>query len=125
MLHFTPSRTVLPLALVAAVAATFLQGAAFASPAMAPTHRTITIPVKGLDLARSKDVARLDMRIKAAAHIVCKPEDARNLRAYASRADCEKSAIADATGKRDGLVAQAQDQAIRIAATPKADPATN
>ena len=125
MLHFTQSRAVLPLALIAAVAATFLQGAAFASPAPAATHRTLSIPVNGLDLSRSQDVAKLTLHIQSAARTVCKPEDARNLKAQIGRSDCENQAIGMAVGQRDTLVAQAQDRAVRMAAAGETAPSTN
>jgi len=125
MLHFTRSPAILPLALIAAVAAICLQGAAFAQVPMQPTHRTMELKLNGLDLSSPSDLALLTSRIRIAASTVCKPEDFRDHRAFADRAACQKAAIGAATAQRDGLVAQAQERATRMAANREATPATN
>jgi UrcA family protein len=113
----------MPMALLAAVAMTCLQGAAFAGVPMQPTHRTVQVSAKGLNLANPADLARLNQRIGAAAADACKPEDFRDLRAVADRPACVKAAIASANAKRDVLVARAQ--AEQLAARINPEPATN
>ena len=117
------SRTFMPLALIAAVAMTCLQGAAFAAEVpMQPVQKTVAIPVAGLNLASPEAQANVDAQIRRAARAVCGLDNYRDLRALAERPACEKAAIASATAKRDVLVARAQaDQlagrASRIAVT--------
>lgn len=113
MTHFTfsRSRTLMPMALLAAVAMTCLQGAAFAGAApMEAAPRTIEVTTAGLNLARSADVAVLDARIKRAARTVCEPADWRSLKQAAASARCEKVAISGAQAQRDVLVARAETQ---------------
>lgn len=125
MLHFTKSRAILPLALIAAVAATLFQGAAFAGTPMEPNGRNILVSVKGLDLANPRDVAVLNARLKSAARSVCSTPDIRGLSALAQRSACEELALATAGKKRDTLIAEAQGQSVRTAAVVSQAPAIN
>jgi UrcA family protein len=121
---FAPTRTFMPLALLAAVAVTCLQGAAFAGAVpMEPTQRTVSVPVAGLNLASPEAQANLDATLKRAARQVCAPADYRDLRAVADRAACEKTALATAKARRDVLVARAQ--AEQMASRVSLVPATN
>lgn len=116
---FSTTRTFMPLALLAAVAMTCLQGAAFAGTVpMDATHRTVQVPIGELNLANPAGVAKLDARLRAAARQVCAPEDSRDLRAIADRASCERAAIARATAKRDVLVARAQAEQLASRGQP-------
>lgn len=119
-----PGRTFMPLALLAAVAMTLLQGAAFAtSVPMESNARTVQVPVSGLNLANPADVAQLDKRIRSAARTVCAPVDYRDLRAASDRPACEATAIGRASSRRDVLVARAQSE--QLAARNQPVPATN
>lgn len=121
---FTATRTFMPLALLAAVVVTCLQGAAFAGGVpMEPTTRTVSVPVGGLNLASPEAQDRLDATLRRAARQVCAPQDYRDLRAVADRAACEKAAFATARARRDVLVAQAQ--AGQLASRVTVEPATN
>lgn len=116
---FSSTRTFMPLALLAAVAMTCLQGAAFAGTVpMDATHRTVQVPIGELNLASPAGVARLDARLRAAARQVCAPQDSRDMRAIADRASCEREALARATAKRDVLVARAQAEQLAARAQP-------
>jgi UrcA family protein len=118
---FSSTRTFMPLALLAAVAITCLQGAAFAAEVpMESTYRTVKVPVGGLNLASPADVEQLDARLRAAAKRVCAPENNRDLRALADRAPCERTAIERATVKRDVLVARAQAEQLASRSQPAA-----
>jgi len=125
MLHFTPSRTFLPLALIAAVAVTLVQGVAFAATPMEPNGRKTLVSVKGLDLTSPRDVAILDARLKSAARSVCSTTDMRSLSALAQRTACEEKAMAVAGKRRDTLIADAQGQSVRTAAVAPQAPTTN
>jgi UrcA family protein len=120
---FRPSARFAPLAFLAAVAMTCLQGAAFAGTPIVPTGRTADVSVADLRLADPADVARLDQRIARAAERVCRPDDSRDLRAVAGRAACKRAAIAAATERRDVLVAAARsgELAGRTPARPGVD----
>lgn len=121
---FSTTRTFMPLALLAAVAMTCLQGAAFAGGVpMEATPRTAQVPLSGLNLSNPADVEQLDARIRTAAQTVCAPADYRDLRAMSDRPACEATAIKRATAKRDVLVARAQ--AEQLAARSQPAPATN
>lgn len=110
---FSSTRTFMPLALIAAVAMTCLQGAAFAGTVpMEATHRTVQVPIGELNLANPDGVAKLDARLRAAAKQVCAPEDYRDLKAVANRAACERTALNRAQAKRDVLVARAQAEQL-------------
>lgn len=114
------SRTLMPLALLAAVAMTCLQGAAFAGAVpMVANGRTITIDTSDLNLANPAVVAGLNEQIKRAARTVCQPDDFRDLEAMANRAACQRTAISNAHAKRDVLVARAEAEqlALRDAST--------
>lgn len=116
---YSSTRTFMPLALLAAVAMTCLQGAAFAGTVpMEATNRTIEVDVSGLNLANPAVVAKLDERLRAAARRVCAPSDYRDLRAMADRAACEKTAYSRAMAKRDVLVARAQAEQLASRAAP-------
>jgi UrcA family protein len=116
---FSSTRTFMPLALLAAVAMTCLQGAAFAGAVpMEATHRTVEVPVGALNLANPAGAAVLDTRLRAAARQVCAPEDHRDLRAIADRAACERTALSRAQAKRDVLVARAQAEQLASRAQP-------
>jgi UrcA family protein len=118
------SRTLMPLALLAAVAMTCLQGAAFAGAVpMVANGRTVTIDTSDLNLANPAVVAGLNDQIKRAARTVCTPDDYRDLEAMANRAACERTAVNKAHAKRDVLVARAQAEQLaqREAATPTAN----
>jgi|SRR5512146_581503 UrcA family protein len=118
---FSRTRTFMPLALLAAVAMTCLQGAAFAGTVpMEATHRTVQVPIGELNLANPDGVAKLDARLRAAAKKVCAPEDYRDLRAVADRSSCERTALQRATAKRDVLVARAQAEQLAARAAPAA-----
>ena len=118
---FSSTRTFMPLALLAAVAMTCLQGAAFAGTVpMEATHRTVQVPIGELNLANPAGVAKLDARLRAAAKKVCAPEDYRDLRAMADRASCEKTALERAAARRDVLVARAQAEQLASRAAPAA-----
>lgn len=118
---FSSTRTFMPLALIAAVAMTCLQGAAFAGGVpMEATHRTVEVPVGALNLANPAGVARLDARLRAAAKQVCAPQDHRDLRAIADRAACERTAMNRAQARRDVLVARAQAEQLASRAQPAA-----
>jgi len=112
---FSRSRTFMPMALMAAVAMTCLQGAAFAgtSPAQSD-HRIAEVNSTGLNLAKSVDVDALDARIKRAARAVCVPTDWRNLKQAAASTRCQRDAIANAQAERDVMVARAE--AMQMAA---------
>lgn len=119
---YSSTRTFMPLALLAAVAMTCLQGAAFAGPVpMEATHRTVKVPVGELNLANPDGVARLDARLRAAAKQVCSPADYRDLRAMADRASCQRIALERANAKRDVLVARAQAEQLASRAQPSAN----
>ncbi len=121
---FSRTRTFMPLALLAAVAMTCLQGAAFAGTVpMEPTHHSVKVPIGGLNLANPAGVAKLDARLRAAAKQVCAPADYRDLRAMADRASCQRTALERATAKRDVLVARAQAEQLASRVQPSA--ATN
>jgi UrcA family protein len=116
---FSSTRTFMPLALLAAVAMTCLQGAAFAGTVpMEPSSRTVQVDVRGLDLANPSVVAKLDQRLRTAARQVCAPEDHRDLRARADRAACERTALSRATARRDVLVARAEAEQLAARAQP-------
>jgi UrcA family protein len=118
------SRTLVPLALLAAVAMTCLQGAAFAGPVpMEANGRTVTIDTSGMNLANPAMVADLNEQISRAAHMVCKPADFRDLEAMSNRAACERTAVSKAGAKRDVLVARAQ--AEQLAQRTPTEPGTN
>lgn len=111
---FAPSgtRTIMPLALIAAVAMTCLQGAAFAGEVpMVADHRTATVSVRDLDLADATHVSELDARIRRAANQACAPEH-RDLKGISERPACVRAAIAAATVKRDILVARAKSDQL-------------
>ncbi len=110
---FSGTRTFMPLALLAAVAMTCLQGAAFAAEApMGATNRTAKVPVGDLNLANPAGVAALDARLRAAAKRVCAPQVYRDLAAMADRATCERNAMERAGARRDVLVARAQAEQL-------------
>jgi UrcA family protein len=118
---YSATRTFMPLALIAAVAMTCLQGAAFAGAVpMEATHRTVQVPIGELNLANPAGVAKLDTRLRAAAKKVCAPEDSRDMRAIADRATCERTALNRARAKRDVLVARAQAEQLASRAQPVA-----
>ena len=114
----------MPLALVAAIAMTCLQGAEFAGGVpMESNARSVEVPLSGLNLASPADVERLDARLRTAARTVCAPQDHRDLQGMSDRAACEKTALQRATARRDVLVARAQ--AEQLAARGRVAPATN
>lgn len=118
------SRTLMPLALLAAVAMTCLQGAAFAGAVpMEANGRTVTIDTSGMNLSNPAEVAELNDRIKRAARTVCTPENGRDLEAMANRAACQRVALGNASAKRDVLVARAQ--AEQLAQRSPAEPGAN
>lgn len=120
------SRTFMPLALLAAIAMTCLQGAAFAGEVpMAPTTKTVSIQVAGLNLASPDAQAKVDEQIRRAARTVCGPENYRDLQAMAERPACEKAAITSASAKRDMLVARAQAEQLAGRAASRIDVVTN
>ncbi len=105
------SRTIMPLALLAAVAMTCLQGAAFAGTMpVEGEFRTAKVSTTGLNLANPSHVAVLDERIGRAARSVCSPDNGRDLYSVSQRASCINAAMAGATAKRDVLVARAQSE---------------
>ena len=107
------SRTIMPLALLAAVAMTCLQGAAFAGVVPQEFNgKTVKISVAGLNLASPDAQAQLDARIQRAVRNVCAPADYRDLRAMADRPACEKAAYSSASARRDVLVARAQSEQL-------------
>jgi UrcA family protein len=119
----TCSRTLVPLALLAAVAMTCLQGAAFAGTVpMDANDRSVSIRTAGLDLADPATLRALDARIDRAARQVCKPVDGRDLQAMGNRAACERAARTGASARRDQLVARAQ--AGQLAARGETAPGT-
>jgi UrcA family protein len=122
---FAPkTRTFMPMALLAAVAMTCLQGAAFAGAVpMEANHRTAMVDASDLNLADPTHVAKLDDRIERAADKVCKPSDFRDLKGMSERPACKRTAIAAAASKRDVLVARAQSE--QLAARQAAEPNTN
>lgn len=125
MFAFSRTRTFMPLALLAAVAMTCLQGAAFAGTVpMEPVNRTVQLSTAGLNLASPEAQAKVDATIRRAVRTVCAPVDARDLRAFADRPACERAALASARAKRDLLVARAQAEQM-AARTEKTEPATN
>jgi UrcA family protein len=97
-----------PMALVAAVAATFLQTTAFAAVPQEPNGRTVLVTANGLDLATAEGRAALDTRIATAAQSVCRPDDLRDMKALANRAACQRAAIASAQPMKETLVARAE-----------------
>jgi UrcA family protein len=118
---FSSTRTFIPLALLAAVTMTCLQGAAFAGTMpMESTHRSVKVAIDGLNLANPAGVAMLDTRLRMAAKQVCAPHDYRDLRAVADRASCERTALERATAMRDVLVARAQAEQLAARAQPAA-----
>ncbi|WP_199556272.1 UrcA family protein [Sandaracinobacteroides hominis] len=110
MFALSKTRTSMPLALIAAVAMTCLQGAAFAGVPEGGDFRTTQVSTSGLNLANPADVEKLDARIERAARSVCMQEDNRDLAAATARATCERASIAAASSKRDVLVARAQSE---------------
>lgn len=105
---FAPSksRTFLPAALLAAVAATCLQFSAFA----ASTHteqRSMKVHFGDLDLTTPAGVARLDERIAIAVRSVCRPVDPRTAGASAQEAECRQVARTRAVAQRNLKVQQA------------------
>lgn len=123
MFALSKTRTIMPLALLAAIAMTCLQGAAFAADDTLPT-RTVEVSAAGLNLADPADLARLDSRIERAARASCWTAEYRGLAGLAGREMCQKSAIASASGKRGLLVARAQsDQLAASAVQPAGTPA--
>jgi UrcA family protein len=118
---FSSTRTFMPLALLAAVAMTCLQGAAFAAEVpMESTHRTMKVSISDLNLANPAGVAELDSRLRVAAKRVCAPANYRDLRALADRAPCERTAMERAGAKRDVLVARAQAEQLASRSQPAA-----
>jgi UrcA family protein len=118
------SRTLMPLALLAAVAMTCLQGAAFAGAVPMETNgRTITIDTSGMNLSNPAEVAQLNDRIQRAARSVCTPANGRDLEAMANRAACQRVALGNATAKRDVLVARAE--AEQLAQRTQTQPGAN
>lgn len=118
------SRTLLPLALLAAVAMTCLQGAAFAGGVpMEANGRSVRLSTTGLDLANPAVVRELNDRIERAARQVCTPADYRDLDTMANRAACQREARNNAGAKRDVLVARAQ--AEQLAARTETPAGTN
>ena len=114
------SRTIMPLALLAAVAMTCLQGAAFAGAVpLEANGRMETISVTGLNLASPEVQAQLEARIQRAVRSVCAPADYRDLRAMADRPACEKAARASADARRDVLVARAQSEQLAASAVQR------
>ena len=120
------SRTFMPLALLAAIAMTCLQGAAFAGEVpMEPAAKSVFIQTAGLNLASPDAQAKVDEQIRRAARTVCGPENYRDLRALAERPACEKAAITSASAKRDMLVARAQAEQLAGRAGSRIDVVTN
>lgn len=109
-----------PLALAAAIGLTFLQTAAFASPVQ---HRTVEVSAADLNLASPADVTRLDARIARAARTACQPADSRSLAALSHRAACEAEAIANATPRKEQLVALARSPQVASRSTITVDSA--
>ena len=105
-----------PYALAAAISLTFLQTAAFAAPA--PGQRSIEVSVADLNLANPADVTRLDNRIARAARAACAPVDTRSLSELSLRPACEANAIADATPRKQQLVALAQSSQVASVRAP-------
>ncbi len=92
------------LFLIAAFAASGL-----AMPASAQDARTsIVVDHEDLDLGRSKDVTRLDLRIARAASEACGPVSSFDLEGAIDKPRCERDAIAAARPLRDRLVAQSR-----------------
>lgn len=116
----TASPRLAAFALVAAVALTGLQGAAFAAEAMVPNGRTLAVSTTGLDLADAGHVATLDRRIADAARRVCAVADHRDLSAVAAQARCRETAIAAAGARRDTLIAAATGRERLASRTPSA-----
>jgi UrcA family protein len=87
-------RIVSALGALAATAATV----AFATPAAAQAEeeRSVTVSIAGLDLSNPTDAVRLDRRLRAAAQIVCGPDERMDVRSHHEAMACQKSALARA-----------------------------
>lgn len=116
----TRPRIVLP-ALLAALAATGLQTAAFAGPAEA---RNASVSYAGLDLASAEGQRSLDARIARAVEQVC-DDGSRSLAAMQRQRACEAETRAAVTVVRDQLVANAVAGASRQAARRQPAPAVD
>jgi UrcA family protein len=108
------------LALVAAIALTGLQTAAFANDGMAPDARTIEVTTADLNLSSPEGRARLDRRIEIASRKVCQGPDARSVRAQSKIRKCEEAALASARDQRDVIVARADARPGQSATAPVA-----
>jgi len=116
---FTRNSPIVPLALVAAIAASLVPAAAFAGTEQLPWGRTISVTAVGLDLATADGRSALDARIARAAKRVCAPDDLRDLAAMANRARCEMVAVESASGQRAALFARAETRMQMAAARAK------
>ncbi|WP_448579862.1 UrcA family protein [Thermaurantiacus sp.] len=108
------------LALVAAIALTGLQTAAFAGENGLPNARTVEVRTADLNLASPEGRAALDRRIDIASRRVCQAPDARSVRGLAKIRTCEEAALASARVQRDLIVARAEARQGQSATAPVA-----
>lgn len=113
------------LALVAAIALTGLQTAAFANDHVAPTTRTVQVRTADLNLTSPEGQAQLDRRIEIASRRVCQSADARSVRAQAKTRKCEEAALTSARDQRDVIVARADARQGQSATAPVASRGVN
>lgn len=123
MSFLSSPRRFVPMAFLGAVAATMLQGAAFAAtPAAA--HTTVTVSYADLNLADPTHVAEFDKRIAKAAKRACAAQNWCDLKSMSEAPGCREAAIANARGKRDVAVAAAESRQ-QLAARSSAAQGTN
>jgi UrcA family protein len=106
MFALSQSRTILPVAMLAAVAATCLQFAAFAAPGPFEP-RSIKVHFGDLDLTTPAGVKRFDERIAVAVRNVCLPTERRAAGARSQEMECRQAARTRAFAQRDLKVQQA------------------
>ncbi len=75
---------------------------------------SVTIKLADLDLSRSRDVRRLDLRIGRAAADVCRPESTLDLTGMIAGAHCKRDTVAAAKIQRDRVVAKTARNRVSI-----------
>ena len=81
-----------------------------ASPTMAAEteHKAAAVQIDDLNLTRTADRERLEIRVKSAARSVCR-SDVRGAAEMSRQAECTASAIARAEPQTERAIAQAQN----------------
>jgi UrcA family protein len=85
-----------------AAAATFMT----AAPTFA-NDSEMSVSYRDLNLAATKDQAKLDSRLKAATGVVCRSHGARDLTNKRRARDCETAVLSDARSKAQVALARA------------------